>query len=220
MVRAERETINKVFLQTLFQNDRVLLKTVLEGTTRTKSSCLKQILTSKDNLNGFTPLQYACLKGQAVTASMLIDTGSTEINDTGKYGWTSLHAAVYSGDFRTVQVLLQSCADCFAKDENGNLPIDYARDAETRKVLNKAMKRKNLERFNELQDDLENQSKTNRANRRSQSCFPNISLQTLHELKSSLSSEEEITSSVQQEKLRKVLKKWKTYTDLSLQSIS
>ena len=220
MVRGELETLNNIFLQTLLQNDRVLLKTILQGFTRSRSpSHLKQLFKIKDELGGFTPLQYVCLQGNSVAASVLIDTGSVDVNEKGPHDWTSLHAAAYSGDCRTVQILLNSCSDCFARDENGNLPIDFANNLHIKDILQESMKKKNLEIFNELNNTYHYDT-SERNYRRSNSCFPNNSYDRISNLKNKL-HEDEFTTDVESDDQTQLasLKKWRTYTNLASEFI-
>lgn len=203
-----RSDMTEMFVQALYTEDMALLKSIVEGLKYVRLNHLKSMLVARGELGGFTAFEFACLQGNATLALMLIDTGKVDVNKKGQCGWTPLHAAAYSGDLRTVQVLINSCADCYVRDENNQLPVDLAKVQEVRHVLYKTMKAKNLAKFNQIvvtqqqeqtytdgkpstlqvtdnnnQSDHQQNNNNNQQHQRSKSCFANVSLIKMNELK-------------------------------------
>ena len=218
MVYAEKRALNDVFTCTIFENDRVLLKTILESIKCSRSSHLKELLKTKEEFSGFSALQFVCLQGNSVTASLLIDTGSTDVDEKGQYGWTALHAAAYSGDYRTVHILLNSCANSFARDENGNLPIDFSKHAEIRELLTQTMKCKNEDLYNELNEQYNYSTTNQNTYKRSRSCFPDVSLVKINELQNKIHRTNSYTCD-DMYNLISSLRKWKTYANLTSENV-
>lgn len=226
MVHKKRTDINDIFVQALYLDDHVLLKAILQGMKYTRINNLQAMMGAKDELGGFTPFEFVCLQGNSELATMLIDTGVVDVNKTGQNNWTPLHAAAYSGNSKTVQMLINSCADCFAKDDNNNLPVDLTNDTHIRNVLLDTMRQKNLKRFNEIvenESESNNTPRTKERHQRSKSCFANVSLLKLSEIKTQLmdrrNSNEKIDEAQFSCEIKLTLRKWKTYSDLTLESI-
>ena len=134
---ANKQILHRVFMQAIRENDPALCKSLLDSVNLSRT--LRESLQSKNELGGFTPLQYVCFQGNSTMASILINSGSVNVNEKGEFDWTALHTAVFSSDITTVQLLLNSCADCFTRDENNKLPIDYAQNENIYKLLHKSM---------------------------------------------------------------------------------
>lgn len=134
---ANKQILHRVFMQAIRENDPTLCKSLLDSVNLSRT--LRESLQSKNELGGFTPLQYVCFQGNSTMASILINSGSVNVNEKGEFDWTALHTAVFSSDITTVQLLLNSCADCFTRDENNKLPIDYAQNENIYKLLQKSM---------------------------------------------------------------------------------
>lgn len=134
---ANKQILHRVFMQAIRENNPALCKSLLDSVNLSRT--LRESLQSKNELGGFTPLQYVCFQGNSTMASILINSGSVNVNEKGEFDWTALHTAVFSSDITTVQLLLNSCADCFTRDENNKLPIDYAQNENIYKLLKKSM---------------------------------------------------------------------------------
>lgn len=134
---ANKQILHRVFMQAIRENDPALCKSLLDSVNLSRT--LRESLQSKNELGGFTPLQYVCFQGNSTMASILINSGSVNVNEKGEFDWAALHTAVFSSDITTVQLLLNSCADCFTRDENNKLPIDYAQNENIYKLLQKSM---------------------------------------------------------------------------------
>lgn len=216
--------VNEIFVQALYTDDMPLLKTIIEGMKYTRINHLQSMFNAKSELGDFTPFEYACLHGNSTLATMLIDTGKVDLDRIGQCKWTPLHAAAYSGDLKTVQVLLNSCANCFARDENNNLPLDLTKDVDVQELLSQTMKRKNIEKFNEVIAEHQNkvEKKKERFQQRSKSCFANVSVIKMNELKTRLNERKQSTDELIKENGQFVsakMSRWKTYSDLSLKAI-
>lgn len=224
MVKRSRTDINEMFVQALYLDDMPLLKTILEGMKYTRVKHLQNMLVAKAELGGFSPFEFACLQGNASLATMLIDLGNVDVNKSGQCNWTPLHTAAYSGDLKTVQVLVNSCADCFARDENNNLPIDLTNNQRIRDLLLKTMKAKNMAKFEQILSDFNNNrlQREDRFQQRSKSCFANVSVIKMNELKTQLverkQSSGEFTTQ-HGEIIKNELRRWSTCADLTLDNI-
>jgi len=224
MVKRSRTDINEMFVQALYLDDMPLLKTILEGMKYTSVKHLQNMLVAKAELGGFSPFEFACLQGNASLATILIDLGNIDVNKSGQFDWTPLHTAAYSGDLKTVQVLVNSCADCFARDENNNLPIDLTKDGRIRDLLTKTMKMKNMTKFEQILNDCKSSrlQREDRFHQRSKSCFANISVIKMNELKTQLVERKQSSGEFTKhhdELIKNELRRWSTCADLTLDSI-
>ena len=224
-----KSDMNEMFVQALYTEDMPLLKTIVDGLKHVRLNHLKSMLVARGELGGFTAFEFACLQGNATLASMLIDTGKVDINKTGQCGWTPLHAAAYSGDLRTVQVLINSCADCYARDENNQLPVDLSKSQEVQHMLHKTMKAKNLAKFNQIVREQSQKSDStttieqcdhNQQQQRSKSCFANVSLIKMNELKTQFAERKQSSSDFNSNNefgqfVEYQMKRWKTCSDLT-----
>ena len=61
---------------------------------------------------------------------------STNINWRNKYGQTPLHAAVFTGNIKIIEILLKNKADISAIDANELTPYHYAYINENQDVVN------------------------------------------------------------------------------------
>ena len=212
-LQAEKESIRHLLIDTILKNDHILFKSLLDSINLSRT--LRELLHAKNELGGFTPLQFVCFQGNSTLASMLINTGRIDVNEKGEFDWTALHAAVFSGDVSTVKLLLNSCADCFARDENNSLPIDFAGNKKIYKLLYDTMIEKNTEKFQKISAGF----KSKRKGGRSISCQVGISTKDLTELKEDLLKNQRrtvINTSTSQELSElNIIKKWKTHPDLT-----
>lgn len=72
---------------------------------------------------GRTALHYACEKGHAEVARLLINQGARINVTTAMMASTPLHYAVMRGDKQTVELLLSKGADINAKNRDGSTPL-------------------------------------------------------------------------------------------------
>lgn len=103
-------------------------------------------LFGKDNPNidqphteGATALALAAAGGHTNTMKALLEMGAN-INYQNRDGVSIPHYAASSGKPDTVQALLDAHANINTKDAKGRLPVDYAKNRKTRKLLEQAMK--------------------------------------------------------------------------------
>ncbi|KAK3376549.1 hypothetical protein B0T24DRAFT_665473 [Lasiosphaeria ovina] len=80
------------------------------------------------------PIQMASWDGDSTGVAELLKKGQL-VDETDKYGRTSLFYAGQSGDWETVDVLLRAGADPLAKDNRGRYPLDVTFDARCRGFL-------------------------------------------------------------------------------------
>ncbi|KAK1758113.1 ankyrin repeat-containing domain protein [Echria macrotheca] len=81
-------------------------------------------VTSPD---GLSPLFIAASRGLARLVPLVISHGaSVDAANTGKDGWTALHAASRFGRCHTLGALLQEKADVTIPDQNGDFPLHLA----------------------------------------------------------------------------------------------
>lgn len=62
-----------------------------------------------------------------------IDVDGAQVNVSDEYGCTPLHTAAVNPNPGVITVLLNAGADAKVKDNDGNLPIDYAEENEVLK---------------------------------------------------------------------------------------
>ncbi|KAM7355053.1 zinc-RING finger and ankyrin repeat domain-containing protein rolling pebbles isoform 2-T2 [Cochliomyia hominivorax] len=77
------------------------------------------------DLEGFTALSWACLRGRQTAAKILIDKGCNK-NHADNNGRTALDLAAYQGSASLVQYLLEQGANIEHVDVNGMRPLDRA----------------------------------------------------------------------------------------------
>jgi hypothetical protein len=73
-----------------------------------------------------TALHWAALTGRSDVVELLIRSGANLNANDDKYGATPLHLAAYKGNKGAVQTLLNAGADPYAKDKDGDTPLDNA----------------------------------------------------------------------------------------------
>ncbi|XP_062223573.1 uncharacterized protein LOC133922307 [Phragmites australis] len=80
------------------------------------------------NMYGETPLHMAVKNSCCESTNLLLEHGA-HIEAKANNGMTPLHLAVWhalqAGDCSTVSVLLSYNADCFAKDDEGKIPLNH-----------------------------------------------------------------------------------------------
>jgi len=104
-----------------------LYQAVEEGDLATVKSILKKNpkLLNTPNSEQLTPLNLACLKGEAEVAQALLEMGA-DMNIGDPDDSRPIHCAAISGDTDTMDLLLEQGADINAKDNNGNAPLLHA----------------------------------------------------------------------------------------------
>ncbi len=82
-------------------------------------------LNAKDEVAGWTPLNYAVMSGEKEAVEVLIDNGA-DVNVKDKYGSTPLHDASLGKHNEVVELLISKGADVNAKRGDGDTPLDKA----------------------------------------------------------------------------------------------
>lgn len=80
---------------------------------------------NEKNQNGWTPLHFACHRGQTAKAVSLIERGAN-MNEKTQDGWSPLYFACRYGHIHTAVALTKNGANMNEKDEDGRTPIYYA----------------------------------------------------------------------------------------------
>ena len=101
-----------------------LMMASIQGDLPTVKTLVKQKNAMVDHI-GWTPLHYACSKGQLEVAQFLISNGAT-VDSRSLNGTTPLMMAVQSGNEQLVKLLLDNGADLQAKNNLGMTAIDIA----------------------------------------------------------------------------------------------
>jgi len=83
------------------------------------------LLFSKDNQYGGTPLHWAAVSGHKAVAEFLL-ASKAEVNATNNKGWTPLHDAVISGHKEMAEFLLANSAKVNATNNDGDTPLQLA----------------------------------------------------------------------------------------------
>ena len=86
---------------------------------------------------GQTPLHYAAAAGKWRVAELLAGRGGVNAKDYE--GNTPLHLAAAAGEVAATMGLLERGADPWARNNEGELPIDVAKSSDVAKVLKEAM---------------------------------------------------------------------------------
>lgn len=87
---------------------------------------IRLLMTHGAELNGFTTLEGACIKGSNDALRLLIKEYGAEVNMQDKNGSTPLHFAAYNGKTETCKLLVQEGVDPLIPNNSGILPIHYA----------------------------------------------------------------------------------------------
>ncbi|XP_078526494.1 ankyrin repeat domain-containing protein 27 isoform X2 [Lissotriton helveticus] len=82
---------------------------------------------NKKDINGSTPLMYACLNGQHEVAALLLENGAS-VNISNNKGNTALHEAVKGNHEVVVEVLLRYGALVHVWNKQQRTPMDYAQE--------------------------------------------------------------------------------------------
>jgi ankyrin repeat protein len=101
-----------------------LMMASIQGDLPMVKTLVKQKNAMVDHI-GWTPLHYACTKGQLEVAQFLISNGAT-VDSRSLNGTTPLMMAVQSGNEQLVKFLLDNGADLQAKNNLGMTAIDIA----------------------------------------------------------------------------------------------
>ncbi len=96
------------------------------------------------NENGSDALMFAAYAGKAIVAQQLMTAGS-DVNRANNKGHTPLMSASAHGFSHTLQVLLGQGADSRLKDNDGATALDYAKDNEHQDVVEKLVRRRQIE---------------------------------------------------------------------------
>ena len=145
--KREAEKTDQIYEQKRVRHQDVtgqLLKQALEGPDFAllriiirMSPCVKDYLSDKDQ-NGNTLIHRCCEDGNLRLLTVLIEVG-LDVNVKGENRRTPLHIASLNNHIQIVNLLLNSCADVFAKDREGSRPADLCSDARVRSLLLRKM---------------------------------------------------------------------------------
>lgn len=123
---------------------RQLLRQAIEGrdfallkVIKRMSPFVKDYLQDKD-IAGNNVLHRSCMERNFRLVTVLVEIG-LDVNITGERKRTALHLASLVNDTNIVSLLLNSCADVFAKDEEGSRPVDLCSDTKVRTLLLRRM---------------------------------------------------------------------------------
>ena len=123
-----QEVTRQLLKQAIDGPDFALLRLIIR-----MSPCVKDYLTDKDQ-NGSTLMHRCCKDGNLRLLTVLIELG-LDVNVKGENKMTPLHVAAMQNHLQIVNLLLNSCADVFAKDFEGSRPSDLCSDPRVRSIL-------------------------------------------------------------------------------------
>ncbi|KAK2166034.1 hypothetical protein LSH36_43g03012 [Paralvinella palmiformis] len=92
----------------------------------------------KHNHAGITPLHQCVLNNNLDGVKMLMNFGA-DVNMADIYGLTPLHTASACGFLQVASILIIYGADIFSKANDGDLPVDFAKDTEMAQLLQAQM---------------------------------------------------------------------------------
>lgn len=87
------------------------------------------------DVDGRTPLFFACASNQFNCVALLVDTGFEYVDLGDARGDTPLHAAACKGHTECVDLLLQTAADPDSTNQQGHTPAHLAANRETMRLL-------------------------------------------------------------------------------------
>eukprot|EP00741_Cyanophora_paradoxa_P000389 tig00000404_g380.t1 len=117
-----------------------------------KAEAVKALLQAGADVNAkaaddVTPLMFASQGGHAGAVAAIADDKRSQINaQNSKTKQTALHLAAMKGHLEVIQILLKHRANLTYKDKHGKRPVDVAKAADVRHVLEEAAKPKQSKR--------------------------------------------------------------------------
>lgn len=123
-----QEVTKQLLKQAIEGSDFALLRIIIR-----MSPCVKDYLNDVD-CNGNTLLHRCCKNGDIRLTTVLVEIG-LDVNRPGEHKRTPLHLAALHDNITIVSLLLNSCADVFAKDIEGSRPADLCSDPRVRSTL-------------------------------------------------------------------------------------
>ena len=123
-----QEVTKQLLKQAIDGRDFALLRIIIR-----MSPCVKDYLIDKDK-DGNTLVHRCCKDGNLRLLTVLIEVG-LDVNVKGENKRTPLHIASLHNNIQIVNLLLNSCADVFAKDIEGSRPADLCSDTRVRSTL-------------------------------------------------------------------------------------
>ena len=127
-----QDVTRQLLRQAIEGQDFALLKVI-----NRMSPFVKDYLQDKDKA-GNNVLHRSCKERNFRLATVLVETG-LDVNITGERKRTALHLASLANDANIVSLLLNSCADVFAKDDEGSRPVDLCSNSKVRTLLLRRM---------------------------------------------------------------------------------
>ncbi|MGQ3888630.1 ankyrin repeat domain-containing protein [Legionella sp. CNM-1927-20] len=125
-----RELLNKSFKEAILENNWEQAEEFLN-----KGADIETSIKTIDGKAIYTALFHACCIGNTEVVKNLI-ARKANVNAVGaKNGFSALHTAVNFGYLEIVNLLLDAGANCFAKDINGNTPLDIAKTRQIPQII-------------------------------------------------------------------------------------
>ena len=98
----------------------------------------KDLDINETNHAGLTPLHYSVLSNNLDGVKMLLGYGA-DVNIADCHGFTPLHTAAACGYMQMASYLIIFGANVFAVTDEGDLPVDIAKDSSTTAILTDQM---------------------------------------------------------------------------------
>ena len=128
--------------------DSELLEAARNGDLiKVKTALEKGANPNAKDKDGDTPLHFAAQEGHVKIAKLLLEHGA-DPNARNYHDWgrTPLHRAAIGGHVEIVKILLERGVDPRIADNEGRIPLDYAKDSTTRSLLESALEKKRITR--------------------------------------------------------------------------
>eukprot|EP00794_Sanderia_malayensis_P004788 gene4788-5415_t len=121
--------------QAIENSDFALLNIIL----RMSPQQVKTFFNTDKDGDGNNLIHRCCQNGNHRLATILVELGDVDINVAGEKMRTPLHVASHANDASIVQLLLNSCADLYRRDDGGRRPVDLCTDPKVKMMLLRRM---------------------------------------------------------------------------------